>query len=215
MAIVVLEIRTGRVRTHPGAGGTAYTSAIAKEPAARPLRLTPLGLEGDQVAHPEVHGGPDQAVLAYASEQYPLWQAEGVAAEPGQFGENLLLRGLTDQEACIGDRYALGEAILQVSHPRQPCNTLARHFQRRDIVPLVWSLGRGGWYLRVLREGWLEAGMELTLLERPNPGATVARVLTAFAQAAQEPGEARAMAALPGLTAAWSAKLLAKAGPNS
>ena len=47
MAIVVLEIRTGRVRTHPGAGGTAYTSAIAKEPAARPLRLTPLGLEGD------------------------------------------------------------------------------------------------------------------------------------------------------------------------
>ena len=212
MAVVLLELRTGRVRTHPGAGGASYTSAIAKEPAAGPLRLTWLGLEGDQVGNPQVHGGPDQAVLAYASEHYPLWRAEGVAAGPGQFGENLLLAGLTDREACIGDRFALGEAIVQVSHPRQPCNTLARHFQRADIVPRVWSLARGGWYLRVLREGWLEAGMERALQDRPNPGATVARVLAAFQRAAQEPGEALAMAALAGLTGEWSAKLRAKAG---
>ena len=212
MTIRLLELRTGRIRAYPGTGGEPWRSAIAKQPAPGPLRLTRLGLEGDQVAHPDVHGGPDQAVLAYASEHYPLWRAEGVPAGHGDFGENLLLSGLTDREACIGDRYALGEAVLQVSHPRQPCNTLARRFQRKDIVPLVWSLGRGGWYLRVLQEGWVAAGQDLTLLDRPNPGATAARVLAAFQKAAQEPGEALGMAALEGLTGEWRDKLRAKAG---
>jgi MOSC domain-containing protein YiiM len=211
MAILMLELRTGRARAYPGAQGGTWISAIGKVPAAGPLRLTRTGLEGDEVAHPDVHGGPDQAVLAYASEHYPLWRAEGVPAGAGDFGENLLLSGLTDQEACIGDRYAVGGAMLQVSHPRQPCATLAKRFRRKDIVPLVWSLARGGWYLRVLQEGWIEAGMAWTLLERPNPGATVARVLTAFKQADRAPDEARAMAALEGLTGAWSLKLLAKA----
>ena len=207
MAIQLLELRVGPIRTYAGAGGGSYPSAIGKEPCAGPVRLTRLGLAGDQVAHPEIHGGPDQAVLAYASEHYPRWQAEGLPAGPGDFGENLLLGGLTDQEACIGDRFALGEAVLQVSHPRQPCNTLARRLQRKDIGPLVWSLGRGGWYLRVVREGWLEPGLECQLLERPNPGATVARVLTALHRAASDPAEAAAMAALPGLTPAWARKL--------
>ena len=166
------------------------------------------------MANPEVHGGPDQAVLAYASEHYPRWQAEGVAAHPGDFGENLLLEGLTDQEACIGDRFALGETLLQISHPRQPCSTLSKRFGRKDILPMVWSLGRGGWYLRVLQEGWVEPGLPLRLVARINPGATVARVLTAFDQAAKHPSEAMAMAELSGLTELWSRKLVARARQN-
>lgn len=215
MTIQLLQLRTGRIRTYPGALDAPWTSAIGKACCAGPVSLTRLGLEGDQVAHPEVHGGPDQAVLAYASEHYPRWQAEGIPAEPGAFGENFLLSGLTDQEACIGDTYAVAEVLLQVSHPRQPCQTLARRFQRKDIVPLVWSLGRGGWYLRVLREGRIAAGMAWTLLTRPNPGATVARVLAAYQHAGQDPAEARAMAALEGLTQAWSTRLRAKAGGGS
>lgn len=212
MTIRLLELRTGSVRTYPAAQGGSWASAIGKEARDQPVRLTRFGLAGDQVGNPKVHGGPDQAVLAYASEHYPLWRSEGIAVAAGSFGENLLLGGLTDQEACIGDRYALGEAIVQVSHPRQPCNTLARHLQRKDIVPLVWSLGRGGWYLRVLQEGQVAAGDPLRLLGRPNPGATVARVLTAMHQAARLPEEARTMAALPGLTEAWASALRSKAG---
>jgi len=211
MTIQLLEVRKGRIKTY-GEGAGAWSSAIGKEPAAGPVQLDPLGLDGDQVGCPEVHGGLDQAVLAYASEHYPRWREEGFAADPGAFGENLLLSGLTDQQACIGDIYALGEVLLQVSHPRQPCDTLARRFGRKDVVAQVWTHARGGWYCRVLRPGPVAAGMDLILKERPNPGATVARVLTAYLDAAKAPAEALAMAALPGLTREWQVKLEKKAG---
>ena len=152
MTIQLLEVRKGQVKTF-GEGAGAWRSAIGKEPAAGPVQLNALGLDGDQVGCPEVHGGPDQAVLAYASEHYPLWRQEGFAAEPGAFGENLLLAGLTDQQACIGDVYALGEVLLQVSHPRQPCDTLARRFGRKDVVAQGRAHARGGWYCRGLRAG--------------------------------------------------------------
>lgn len=209
--IQLLELRIGQTRTYQSAHGAPWTSAIDKQPSNHGLALTRTGFQGDEVANPDVHGGPDQAVLAYASEHYPLWNAEGVKANPGDFGENLLLHGLTDQEACIGDCYALGETILQVSHPRQPCSTLIKRFGRKDILPLIWSLGRGGWYLRVIQEGWVEPGLTMRLLERINPGCTVARVLTAFDRAVKHPGEAMAMAELSGLTEMWSRKLMIRA----
>jgi len=206
VAIALLQIRTGKVKTYAGADHP-WQSAIGKEPVNGPVFLTSLGLVGDTVGNPEVHGVPDQAVLAYASEHYPLWRAEGLDASPGSFGENLVVSGLTDTEACIGDVYALGEARVQISHPRQPCDTLARHFGRKDVITHVWDLRRGGWYLRVLQEGHVEAGQTWTLLDRPNPDGTVARVLGAFLNAAKDPEEALAMAHLAGLTGHWAVKL--------
>ncbi|MBL0210949.1 MAG: MOSC domain-containing protein [Holophagaceae bacterium] len=191
-----------------------WRSAIFKTPVACPRQLTRLGLAGDEVADTRHHGGPDQAVLAYASEHYPLWQASGLDADPGAFGENFLLAGLTDQEACIGDVFAIGKpggAVVQISHPRQPCATLARRFQRNDVVLLVWETARGGWYLRVLQEGQVQAGDGLALLERPNPGWSVARVLNAFRHAKQHPEEALLAADLSGLTGHWSSSLREKA----
>lgn len=211
MAIRLLEVRTGRIRTYPRPGGGCWTSAILKEPVHGPVALTRLGLQGDQVADSKAHGGLDQAVLAYASEHYPVWRSEGIQAWPGDFGENMLLSGLTDEDACIGDVYALDEVLLQVSQPRQPCTTLALRFQRKDIVPRVWAGARGGWYLRVLREGPVTSGMEWTLVCRPNPGATVARVLAGFAHAAQAPAEALLLADLEGLAGTWRTKLKTKA----
>jgi MOSC domain-containing protein YiiM len=212
----LLEVRTGRVRLH-GQEGAAdpllrpWRSAIAKEPAQGPRRLGVLGLEGDEVADARHHGGPDQAVLGYAAAHYPRWREEGFEAAPGAFGENLLFEGLADADVCIGDSFALGSARLQVSHPRQPCGTLAKRFGRGDVVARVWETARGGWYFRVLEEGEVEAGQALRLLARPNPGWTVARVLRAYWRAADEPEEARAAAAVPLLTAHWPAKLLARA----
>ena len=211
MGIQLLEVRTGSVRTTTGADGRSWTSAIWKERVEGPVLLGREGLAGDTVGNRSVHGGPDQAVLAYAAEHYPLWRGEGLAAEPGAFGENLVLSGLTDDQACIGDVYALGPARVQISHPRQPCDTLARRFGSKEIVARVWALRRGGWYLRVLEEGPVAAGMDLVLLERPNPGGTVARVLGACLNAASAPSEARAMAGLEGLTQEWVARLLKKA----
>ena len=212
MAITVVEVRTGAVKGYGGPGQGSWRSAIGKEPVSGPVFLGRMGLSGDKVGNLLVHGGPDQAVLAYAGEHYPLWQAEGLEAEPGSFGENFVLNGLTDAQACIGDEYALGGARLQISHPRQPCDTLARRFGSREVIARVWSTCRGGWYMRVLEEGPVEAGMALTLLARPNPEGTVARVLAAYLNAVANPAETLAMAGLAGLTPSWAIRMGKKTG---
>lgn len=215
-AASLLSLRTGRVQSlgDPGAADPLlkpWRSAIFKEPAPGPLRLLRLGLDGDEVGDPRHHGGPDQAVLGYASEHYPAWRAEGFDAPEGAFGENLLFQGLLDQEVCIGDHYALGEVVLQVSHPREPCGTLARRFGRGDVVARVWATARGGWYFRVLEEGLVQQGQPVRRVARPNPGWTVARVLHAYHHAARDRDEARAAAAVPHLTPHWPDKILARA----
>jgi MOSC domain-containing protein YiiM len=215
-AALLVSLRIGRVRAFGSADAAdplqkPWRSAIAKEAVQGPVRLARLGLDGDEVGDPEHHGGPHQAVLGYAFEHYPAWRAEGIDAEPGAFGENLLFTGLSDDEVCIGDVYRLGGATLQVSQPRQPCFTLARRFGRQDMVARVWESRRGGWYFRVLEEGLVAAGEAALRVERPNPGWTAARVLTAYRHAAEEPAEARAAAAVPLLSPHWPVKLLARA----
>ena len=217
-AASLLQVRVGRPRNHGVRGGEEslggpWRSAIFKEAVNGPLQLGTLGLDGDEVADLKHHGGRDQAVLAYASEHYPRWREEGLDADAGAFGENFLLAGLTDHEACIGDIFALGKAVVQISHPRQPCNTLARRFQRNDVVPRVWATARGGWYLRVLETGLVQAGGELVLRDRPSPEWTVARVLHAYLHAAKHPDEAHAASQAVGLTENWVQKLQEKAGP--
>lgn len=207
MTLVLTEIRTGGVRSRVSADGRTWRSAIAKTPVQGAVHLARLGLSGDAVGNRKLHGGPDQAVLAYAAAHYASWAAEGFPFTAGCFGENFLIAGLTDQDVCIGDRYALGGAEVQVSQPRQPCETLARHLERPEVVARVYATGRGGWYLRVLQEGPVEAGMELRLLERPNPGATVAKVLEARFRLAEDPAAARALAGLSGLSQHWADRL--------
>ncbi len=199
----LLQLRAGPVRQLDG-----WRSAIHKEPVAHALRLTRTGFEGDAVGDTVHHGGPEQAVLAYADSHYADWRAEGFTDERGAFGENLLIEGLSDQTVCIGDRFALGDTELQVSCARVPCATLARRHGRKDIVTRVFEAGRGGWYFRVLWEGLVAPGQELRLLERLHPEWTVVRALQARWRKAEDPEEARALAQVAALNPKWKAKLL-------
>lgn len=202
MAPRLAELRLGPVRTVAG-----LRSAIFKEAVPGPLWLGAEGLVGDEVADRKHHGGPDQAVLAVARGSYADWAREGHAFEVGTFGENLSLVGFDVDEACIGDVIGLGEVRLQVSHPRVPCGTLARRLAIPGILPRVWETARGGFYLRVLQEGPLSPGLDLRLLERPNPGWTARRALHAQWKVAERPEEALGLAALPELSAHWRERL--------
>ena len=71
----------------------------------------------------------------------------------GGFGENFTIAGLSEQTACIGDTYQIGEARVQVSQPRGPCWKIARRWRIEDLTARVLATGRTGWYLRVLTEG--------------------------------------------------------------
>lgn len=208
------SIQIGTIRTH-GVPGSAdpmeavFESAIGKDPVAGRVFVGSLGLAGDTVADRKVHGGIDQAVLAYASGHYPKWrrewQQEGLRA--GAFGENLTIEGADEEVVCLGDQWRLGEATLEVTKSRTPCMTLARWHRRADLVKTVHANGRSGWYLRVLEEGWIEAGQAVTLLDRPYPQWPVRRVAVVMANRQSREEEAALLARCPALAEDWRVRL--------
>jgi MOSC domain-containing protein YiiM len=108
----------------------------------------------------------------------------------------------------VGDVLEIGPARLQVTATRQPCATLARRHQRRDLVREVYETGRSGWYLRVLDEGTVSAGLPVRLLERPNPEWTVRAALLAYRDRARAPERAASLGRCAGLSERWRAKLM-------
>jgi ferredoxin-NADP reductase len=66
--------------------------------------------------------------------------------------------------------------LLQVSLPRQPCFKLNHRFRIKNFAPLTWKTSRTGWYFRVLRPGFIQAGDIIRLVQRPHPQWTIERV---------------------------------------
>lgn len=204
------SVQTGRVRPTDGPGGPPRT-AIGKQRVEGPVRATRLGLVGDEVCDLRHHGGPDRAVLFASRATYPVFEARlARALAPGAFGENLTVEGASDADVCVGDRWRAGGAEFEVSSPRSPCGTLARHLRDPGAVDAIGEPHRAGWYARVVGEGLVEAGDALTLLARPNPGWTVARIAAAKRGAAT-PDVLRTLATLPGLAEAWASRFKERA----
>jgi MOSC domain-containing protein YiiM len=211
--MLLLSVQVGQPATYPLRDaedpGAVFTSAIGKRPLAGPVRVTRLGLAGDQVADTRVHGGPEQAVLAYASAHYPGWSAEWGRDHlpPGSFGENLTVDGADEASVCVGDRWAIGGVVLEVTKPRSPCIKLASYQHRPDLITRVRDTGRSGWYLRVIVEGELEAGAAIERSARPYPELTVRRVAIAMANRHQDPDEALRLVHCTALAQDWRLRL--------
>ncbi len=212
------SIRVGRPRTFGTAGASdpferPWRSAILKHEVTGPRRVGRTNIDGDRQADLEHHGGVDKAVLAYGLAHYPVWQRELAPAEVplGGFGENLLIDGLTERDVCIGDRWAVGEVVLQLSQPRQPCWKLARHLRIADIVQRVQETLRSGWYYRVEAEGVIETGAAVTLVDRPHPRWTVAEASRLMYDREAPPHRLQELAELPELSASWKRTLTFRA----
>lgn len=155
-------------------GRKEVTTGINKKPVAEPVYLSLVNFEGDGQADLVNHGGRDKAVCAYPSEHYPHWEKElGKPLDASAFGENLTLRGLTEDELCIGDSFQMGEAVVQVSQPREPCFKLSLIHGRKDMPLLIQNLGYTGFYFRVLKEGIVSPSDELVHISRPALAITV------------------------------------------
>jgi len=187
----------------------AWTSAIWKEPVHGPVWAAAEGLNGDAHVSTKSHGGPERALLLYAAEHYPRWRAEWSTRDvgPGAFGENLTVSGLDEAKVCVGDLFAIGDVRIEVSGPREPCMTLVRRHGRKDLMEVINGNHRTGWYARVQREGWLEAGLPLDLLDRPYPQWPIVRAALVRRNRTRHPDEARLLAACPALITDWRAKL--------
>ena len=200
----LLQLRTGRVALHDG-----HRTAYGKAPRDGPVMAHSLGLEGDEVGNPRVHGGPEKAIYAYGAGAYASWIADhpehADRLVPGAFGENLLVDGLDEASVCIGDRWRIGSALVEVCQPRQPCSTLARWFGDPKMVKAMVRNGRSGWYLRVCEQGLMAAGDPLTLEHRAEGAWTIARVLEASYRSPPEKGELALLAKAKGLASSWAA----------
>ena len=174
-------------------------SAIAKVATDRPLMLGFLGLEGNQVADPVHHGGPDKAVHLYPAEHYAYWRDRypdvSVLDQPGAFGENFSCEQMTESELCLGDIFRVGEALIQCSHARQPCWKLNHHFGKPDVLKTVIKTAKSGSYFRVLEEGRVQAEDEMVQQDRPLPDWPLQRLFSLII-AGQHKGQGAALRAL-------------------
>jgi MOSC domain-containing protein YiiM len=207
----ILSIQVGLPKVYAAAAlhGGSWTTATFKEHAPGPLRLSFLGLEGDGQADLENHGGRDKAVLVYPQKHYPLWQAElGIPNfTNGALGENFTVADGAEEDVCIGDQYAVGNALVEVSQPRQPCWKQAQRWGIKDLVPRIVKTGRTGWYVRVLREGVVEEGMDLSLVGRPNPQWTIAAANAVYHNRTFNAARLRALASVELLSTSWRSDL--------
>ena len=190
-----------------------YDTSFVRTPDTQSRWLYTTHLEGNEQADKKNHGTPNQAVLLYAASHYPEWQAELGQQEigPGGFGENFTVTGLSEQTACIGDIYALGEARIQVTGPRYPCTKIEKRWCMAGLTKRVAETGRTGWYCRVLQEGEVHHRMPIVLIDRPYPQWTIALVNDFGHDRNADVKLARELAACPLLADFWQELVVERA----
>jgi MOSC domain-containing protein YiiM len=208
MKWVVESLLVGRVEPF----AETATSAIRKQPVTDARAVGWLGIEGDAQADLSVHGGPDKAIHHYPHDHYAYWRDQlgdaDVLRHPGAFGENVSTSGLTEDVVCIGDRYWLGSALVEIAQGRQPCWKQARRLDDKQTIAIMVQTRNCGWYYRVIEEGHVAAGDTLALVERPHPEWNVARVigLLIAGEGKKDPAAVRALFALQVLADNWRAR---------
>jgi MOSC domain-containing protein YiiM len=161
-------------------------TSIDKAPAAGPVTVHRLGLAGDQVSDTRHHGGPDQAVYAFAREELDWWAGQlGDELRDGEFGENLTTQGVAVDDSEVGERWRVGTVVLEVALIRTPCNDFKQWMGRNGYDNAAWvrrfaEHGRVGAYLRVLQPGVVAAGDAITVLHRPGHGITASFMFRAL-----------------------------------
>ncbi|HWC95226.1 MAG TPA: MOSC domain-containing protein [Candidatus Sulfopaludibacter sp.] len=153
-----------QVNTSPG--------GLPKRPIGRGF-IAPLGLNGDEHAHPEIHGGVEKAILLIAAETVDAFTARGYPIFYGALGENLTVRGLDIRSLRIGDQLRAGGALLEITKPRGPCRQLDVYgemlkaeiydakVKQGDFSSPRW--GMSGFYMKVVEPGPVQAGDLITV----------------------------------------------------
>lgn len=168
----------------PNPGETPDVTAIDKRPRADRLEVGPLGFTLDTQVDAKHHGGQEQALYAYADEDAAWWAGElGREITPGLFGENLRTSAVDVTRAEIGERWQVGDVLVEVTAPRTPCMTFQKRMAEPHWIKRFTLAGRPGAYLRVRTPGALGAGDPVRVVHRPGHGVTVAHLLAGHVEA--------------------------------
>lgn len=163
----IISANTGRSRTIEWNGKQVQTG-IYKYAAGERVFLGTEDVENDAVMDRKHHGGTDKACYLYSADKYTFWQKIYPELEMpyGMFGENLTVEGLDESDIHIGDVLQAGDAMIQVTQPRQPCYKLGIRFGNQRVVKQFVESGFSGIYVRVLQTGFVEAGNKLICIEK-------------------------------------------------
>ncbi|MEL7317928.1 MAG: MOSC domain-containing protein [Pseudomonadota bacterium] len=213
MKFTIEAICTGTARPFNG----AEASAIVKRPRDGVVQLLEDGFAPDEQADRRVHGGPEKAVHLYPLDHHSVWRSEledqaalALLDEPGAFGSNLSVAGVTEDDVHIGDRFRLGGAVIELNQPRQPCWKVDHRFGVKGMTARIVETGRSGWYFRVLKTGDVEAGDTLERIEVGHVAWSAARVFTALIRGKATKAELEELAELPRLSPQIQAKAIKK-----
>lgn len=165
--MIVHSVNTGKPTQINWHGKTEITG-IYKAPVDGPIRLEMSVVANDTIGNLKVHGGPHKACYLFSTAQYPFWKARypELQWQWGMFGENLTILGMDEAQMRIGDIYRIGEALVQVSQPREPCYKLGIRFGNQNILKEFIEHGYSGTYVRVLQEGLVRAGDKVIMEEQ-------------------------------------------------
>lgn len=158
--------------------GKEEQTGIFKKPVEGGIFLGDTDVEDDAVVDRKYHGGVDKACYLFTADVYDEWKAKFPVANwsLGMFGENLTVAGLDEREIYIGDQYQVGEALVEVSEPREPCYKLGIRFGTQAVLKPFINQPHCGVYVRVLEQGKVNVGDELKLVNRVQEEFTMARI---------------------------------------
>ncbi|HLA44060.1 MAG TPA: MOSC domain-containing protein [Aggregatilineales bacterium] len=184
-------------------GERTWLTGIFKTPIEMSVYASRNGLAGDGVGDTENHGGVDKAVCCHAWQHHLHWNTYfSWELQPGAFGENFTITGLSEIDVCVGDIWQIGSAGFQVSQPRVPCWKQSHKLMQPGFEKLVMETGRSGFYLRVLADGTVTPGDQIILRERPHSEASLVRLNRALRES-KNMELAEEFAGLEPLAEAW------------
>src|SRR5450755_3616334 len=205
---VIVSVNVGLSQDVAWQGRTVRT-AVWKAPVTGRIFARRLNLEGDGQGDLRGHGGEQRAIMVYQLDSYRYWASYLGRSDlvAGNFGENLTVEGLPDNEVCIGDRFRIGGAVVEVSQPRDTCYRVGIRLNNPGIAALLVAHRRPGFYLRVIQEGDIGAGDRVEKLADGPERMTVAEI-DALLYSAEHPLEAlRRAVRIPALSVDWQGSM--------
>ena len=189
--------------------GKVVHTAVWKRPVAGRVMARRLNLDGDGQGDLAGHGGEHRAVMVYQLDSYRYWEThlQRHDFEYGQFGENLTVDGLADDEVCIGDRYRIGGALFEVTQPRVTCYRVGIRMNNPAMPALLVSHKRPGFYCRVIEEGEIGAGDEIVKVADGPERVTVREIDGLLYLPGHSLDQMQRALRIPSLSAGWRGSL--------
>ncbi|SDI28614.1 MOSC domain-containing protein [Alteribacillus bidgolensis] len=203
----IQHLAAGRPQLMMYQNGKVMKTGIQKQ-SVEEIYAAEDGLENDEVADKKNHGGTDRVICIYPYDHYLHWESEcNTKLADAAFGENITARNMTEEKVCIGDTYKIGDAIIQVTQGRIPCDTISRRNNIPNLLSRVVETGYTGFLCRVLKEGTIRKTDTIQLVEQHLDKVTVAYSLHTYFHNAKDLEALQKIAAVDALAESWREKV--------